>query len=634
MKLSTVLALGAGLISSGASGQTEPHNDHLNLPRAAPDSPSGGYAPAVVDCPSSRPVVRQGLSLSTQETDWLKARDPKTKIALNNFFKRVNVANFDYASYLQKDNAYPRVAIAASGGGYRALLNGAGFITAADERTGGDGGISGLLQASTYLAGLSGGGWLVGTIFGNNFSTIPSLQSDKNVWQFQDSILTGPPSTALIGVLDTARYWSDILSQVSSKDKAGFETSITDFWGRALSYQLLRGEEGGVAYTFSSISDSEDFKNGDTPFPILVADGRAPNTKIVNLNSTVFEFSAFELGSWDPTLSAFAPLRYIGSDFNGGSINSTGHCVRGFDQFGFVMGTSSSLFNMALLTTFPDTVPENIANTIKSFFTRLDEKNNDIAQYVPNPFKGYNTQLSSIGTSEELSLVDGGEDLQNIPLQPVIQPLRNVDVVFAIDSSADTTYSWPNGTALRATYERSMDPIANGTQFPAVPDDNTFINLKLNQQPTFFGCSVANFSSGSTVPPLIVYIPNAPLSTFSNVSTFDPTYTIEERNAIVQNGFNVATRGNGTLDSQWPTCVACATLSRSFDRTGTEPPQACKDCFSRYCWNGSLNTTQVSTYEPSLLLNAGTTESLGVRTGASASLWLVVAATTWLVFRS
>lgn len=628
MRTSTVFALG---LASGASGLATPPDARLNVARAAPDSPSGGYAPAVVDCPSTRPTIRSGVSLSDKEKSWLEAREPKTKTALDNFLKRVNIADFDYSSYLQTDGAYPRISIAMSGGGYRALLNGAGFIYAADDRTGGDSGISGLLQASTYFSGLSGGGWLVSTIYGNNFTTIESLMSDEDVWQFQSSILSGPPSTRLIGIFDTARYWRDLHDQVSSKEDAGFDISLTDYWGRAVSYQLLRGDDGGAAYTFSSIADADDFKNGETPFPILVADGRAPDTKIINLNSTVFEFNPFELGSWDPTLYGFAPLAYIGSNFTGGRVDDKGNCVRGFDQLGFVMGTSSSLFNMGLLTDIPDSVPSRIAESLQSFFEQLDENNNDIARYTPNPFKGYHTELSSIGTSNQLSLVDGGEDLQNIPLQPLIQPIREVDVIFAVDSSADTTYNWPNGTALRASYERSLNSIANGTHFPAVPDAETFVNLKFNQEPVFFGCDVANFSSeGGSAPPLIVYIPNAPLSGFSNVSTFDPSHEIDERNDIVQNGYNVATRGNGTLDDAWPTCVACAALSRSFERTGTTPPQACQDCFSRYCWNGQLDTTAVSSYEPGLLLNVEA-DSGSFKMAASTALWIVPAAAAWLM---
>jgi hypothetical protein len=137
-----------------------------------------------------------------------------------------------------------------------------------------------------------------------------------------------------------------------------------------------------------------------------------------------------------------------------------------------------------------------------------------------------------------------------------------VDVIFAIDSSADTVYHWPNGTSLVATYERSINAtgIENGTAFPHIPDQNTFVNLGLNKRPTFFGCNSGNMSGPS---PLIVYLPNSPYIYNSNVTTFDPSYNNTERNAIVQNGYDVATMANGTTDSQWPTCGLCYSQQES-----------------------------------------------------------------------
>lgn len=229
-------------------------------------------------------------------------------------------------------------------------------------------------------------------------------------------------------------------------------------------------------------------------------------------------------------------------------------------------------------------------------------------------------------------MVDGGEDLQNIPLNPLIQPIRGVDVIFAVDSSADTTYNWPNGTALRATYERSLNStISNGTLFPAIPDDHTFINLGLNNNPTFFGCDAANFTitAGQVVPPLVVYLPNAPYTTDSNVSTFDPSYELAQRNDIITNGLNAGSQGNGTLDAGWPACVACAALSRSFSRTGTTVPQACTACFAKYCWNGTLDSTDRGAYEPAFKISDQTTAS-----SAAASARAVIRFSgmeTWMV---
>ena len=110
--------------------------------------------------------------------------------------------------------------------------------------------------------------------------------------------------------------------------------------------------------------------------------------------------------------------------------------------------------------------------------------------------------------------------------------------------------------------------------------------------------------TSDNIPPLIVYIPNSPYVAFSNVSTFDLTYSDSQRDAIILNGYDVATMANGTTAQDWPTCVGCAILSRSLDRTGTTIPDACVQCFNTYCWDGTLNSTRPNTYDPALQLKA------------------------------
>ena len=530
----------------------------------------------------------------------------------------MNISGFDAASYINKvsgnASTLPNIGIAASGGGYRALMNGAGFLAAADNRTNNatnTGQIGGLLQSATYVAGLSGGAWLVGSIYTNNFSSVQTLRDGSpgsSVWQFENSILEGPNDGG-VQLFSSVDYYTTINDEVSDKQDAGFNASLTDYWGRALSFQLVNATNGGPAYTFSSISEMDNFIMGDIPMPFLIADNRAPNTKVISLNSTVFEVNPFEIGTWDPTTYAFAPLRYTGSNFSGGVIPDSEECIRGFDNVGYIMGTSSTLFNQFLLQLNSTTIPQSVKNVFENILNGIAEGDDDVAQWQPNPFYGYNNDTNRNAQSHELTLVDGGEDGQNIPLYPLIQPFRAVDVIFAIDSSADSNYSWPNGTSMVATYQRSLNnTIENGTAFPSIPDTNTFINLGLNNRPTFFGCNASN-STGPT--PLIVYVPNAPYITYSNQSTFDLSYNNTFRNAIIENGYDVATQGNGTIDSEWPACMACAVLSRSFTKTGEKVPDACTACFERYCWNGTLNSTTPATYEPPFKL-----EEVSVQSGA------------------
>ena len=609
--------------------------------RASPDAPDG-YKPATVDCPSDRPAIRDASSLSPEETSWLPTRRNNTISAMKDLLSRLNITGFDAEGYINNNannaSALPNIGIAVSGGGYRALSNGAGALAAFDNRTANStapGMLGGLLQSATYLAGLSGGGWLVGSLYVNNFTSVQTIQNTTtdasgDLWQFGNSILKGPSSS--IQALGSADYYAKLVDEVGGKDSAGYDISITDYWGRALSFQLVNASDGGPAYTFSSIANDPDFQSGNSPMPILVSDERLPNQVVVSSNTTVFEFNPWELGSFDPTLFGFAPLRYVGSNFSGGSLPSSEQCVRGYDNAGFVMGTSSSLFNQIFLEINTTTgVPEILQSALGKVLSSISSGNDDIAVWEPNPFYGYKNDTNENAKSRQLTLVDGGEDNQNIPLHPLIQPPREVDVIFAVDSSNDTVsgFGWPNGTSLVATYERTMNvSIQNGTAFPSVPDQNTFVNLGLNNHPTFFGCNSSNFTlqTGQSPPPIIVYLPNQPYVFNSNISTFDLNVNNSVRDAVIQNGYNIATMGNGTRDSQWSACVGCAILSRSADRTSTQLPQVCQQCFDRYCWNGTVNSTEPSgPYDPSLVLDAvkvagATRFSVGVFAFAAAML--------------
>ena len=72
---------------------------------------------------------------------------------------------------------------------------------------------------------------------------------------------------------------------------------------------------------------------------------------------------------------------------------------------------------------------------------------------------------------EELANIQG-EDLQNVPLWPLLQQERRVDFIFAVDSSADTQ-NWPNGTSFVATYQKFMVNSTSNVVFPYIPDQQT-----------------------------------------------------------------------------------------------------------------------------------------------------------------
>ena len=159
-------------------------SDHANsalelssfVSRALPNAPNG-YTPQAGECPTTRPRIRSAAGLSGNETSWLKSRRSQTIDPLRDLLGRLNISGFDAEAYItnnaENTTAIPNVAIAFSGGGYRAMLNGAGALKAFDSREANgtsSGHLGGLLQASTYVAGLSGGSWLVGSIFVSDVS--------------------------------------------------------------------------------------------------------------------------------------------------------------------------------------------------------------------------------------------------------------------------------------------------------------------------------------------------------------------------------------------------------------------------------------------------------------------------------
>lgn len=431
-----------------------------------------------------------------------------------------------------------------------------------------------------------------------------------------------------LGLVD---YYSTILGEVDKKHDAGFNRSITDYWGRMLSFQLVKARHGGPGVTFSSIANDPLFSSAKTPLPILVADSRNPGEKNTTLDNTLFEFNPWELASFDDSLAGAVPLKYIGSKFDGGKIPDDEKCIRGFDNIGYVMGTSSSLFNQILLRIksdpskyVPKDLPKFLVNTVVDVLTALGERSDDVADWRPNPFKGFNAAKNKASGEDSLTLVDGGEDGQNVPFHPHTVRERKVDVVFGIDSSADL-HSWPNGHSATLTSQRSKND--NVTSFPDVPGTNTFLNLGLNTKPVFFGCDAKNMTKPG---PLVVYLPNYPYIFNSNLSTFGLTTNDSVRDAMIANGAAVVTQLGSKRDAEWPACVGCAMLHRSFARTNTAIPAQCQQCFTRYCWNGTVDEREPgSQYFPTMFSESVDVKkkSAAVKLAAGGSLGSVVGVT-------
>lgn len=137
------------------------------------------YAPVSASCPST-PLVRTANSLGSDEAAYIAARKPLADAALTAWLQKTD-STFGTTNL-------PTVGLVLSGGGYRALLSGAGLVQGLDARDS-DLPTSGLLQALTYETSLSGGAWFSASWTGLNWPTISYLRD--NVWSeaFADSLL-------------------------------------------------------------------------------------------------------------------------------------------------------------------------------------------------------------------------------------------------------------------------------------------------------------------------------------------------------------------------------------------------------------------------------------------------------------
>lgn len=574
---------------------------------ATTETSTGGgleYAPKQTLCPDYD-IVRNASLLNEAESKYILNRQAITNENLVDFLENVaQLHDFDAQDFIDsnKDTHNISIGLAFSGGGYRAMLCGAGQLLALDNRYKESElrGLGGLLQSSTYLTGLSGGSWLLGTLILNDWISVGDiLEEDSGIWDLSDSIFN--PNG--LNVIRNIRYYNALREALDRKSDFGFATSLTDVWGRALSMQFFNEDDvprGGENMTWSGIQERDSYKNHLMPYPIIVANGRNPNTIIINENSTVYEISPNELGTWDPSVRSFVNLKYMGTKLEGGKPN-TSECISHFDNAGFMMGTLSSLFNQGLLRLPNSDINWALKRIIQMILLPLLKNEVDIAVHEPNPF-----YLSEYGNSDEilndssLHLVDGGEDQQNVPLYPLIQKTRNVDVIFGFDNSADTDLNWPNGTSFVHTFQRQFAKQGHGTPFPFVPSSQEFLRGGLNERPVFFGCDARNLSDlvawhdseyNVTDVPLVIYIPNSPYSHETNTSTYDMSYDHDEKLNLIQNGFEVSSRGNFSEDREWPTCVGCAIIRRQQERLGKKQSVECQRCFERYCWTGDIEDT-------------------------------------------
>lgn len=562
-------------------------------------SPSGSYAPANMPCPNRTSQQSPGLirpaytkQLSTGEADYISKRRSSTSAAWQSWLSRAKLDSVlpgGAQNYTSQADRLPRLGFALSGGGLRAMLVGSGTLQGFDGRndTANNRGTGGLLQLAEYVAGLSGGSWATASLSMNDWATTQSLKNA--IWDLESNLLV--PEDGKVS------FYASILAAVAGKRTEGYQTSLTDYFGLSIATKILNGSTYGNKYSveWSDVKNTSSFTDASMPFPIIIADEREPGELIIPRNTTIWEFNPYEFGSWNPNVSAFVPIEILGSSLNNGSSSlPSGECVGGYQTVAWVTGTSATLFSGLYLDLISSSSDSIIVSALKEIAQAVSNEQNDVS-LVPNPFYGYRGDGTvEISDLRNITLVDGGLDNENVPLWPLVEPARDLDVVIAIDSSADVT-NWPNSSALYQTSLRAQYPDYRSYAFPQMPDTNTVVNRGLNTRPVFYGCNAtvnvtnSNTAFNNTPTPIVIYLPSYPYTSLANTSTFKMEYSNAEAQGVIDNSVEVATVGGA--DSDWSTCLGCALIERGLQRSGTTRPEVCEGCLRKWCWDGVTNTT-------------------------------------------
>lgn len=217
-------------------------------------------------CPATR--------LQEAEKAAVHKRSPKVLEAL----RKLNI---------QADQA-PVIAVLGSGGGLRAHIACLGVLSELKEL--------GLLDAVTYLAGVSGSTWALSSLYTKN-GNMEGIEEElkhryeKNEWDFHESL--------------------EKAIQASKRENY----SLTDFWAYLIVSRQIRELQDS---NLSSLK--KQVEEGVLPYPIfaaidedLLADWRERKTQ-----NSWFEFTPHHAGY--PALGAYVPITEFGSRFENGKL--------------------------------------------------------------------------------------------------------------------------------------------------------------------------------------------------------------------------------------------------------------------------------------------------------------------------
>ncbi|KZO98758.1 FabD/lysophospholipase-like protein [Calocera viscosa TUFC12733] len=451
-------------------------------------------------------TVRLGNELCLPERAYLRQRKRRMRAA---FARLMGVQEWEV-----HEDDIPIVALACSGGGFRAMFNTAGSLLAAQK--------TGLLDVTTYLSGISGSCWAIATLYSGVVGDAPAME--RLIDHLEDRIQTSYLQMDTLDLLTTPPTNKYLLSGLMRKASApGAEVSLVDIYGTLISSRLFvpSDKETPVDPRFLSLHRFRRLLDSaaSLPLPILCAvmhdippaaekplkevkkdkqaavdeemESRLEKAEgaIESLSSWLwFEWSPYEVGCDE--LGAWIPSWSLGRRFDQGKSLER----RPELSLTILSGIVSSAFCATLQDYFKEIQPilRTLPGSLYEWLSDVvSERKEDMAAthaVMPTELPNFVRNLDGlrqgspmdITKRETLGLMDAGA-LINVPYYPLLR--RNVDCIIALDASVDSQdlhfqrteeyalrhglKTWPKGASWPTAV---MDPNEDGTAMTAKPD--------------------------------------------------------------------------------------------------------------------------------------------------------------------
>ncbi|MFC1894956.1 hypothetical protein ACFLYH_03330 [Candidatus Dependentiae bacterium] len=320
-------------------------------------------------------------------------------------------------------NKIPTIAICCSGGGFRSMLSTAGFLCIAQKNN--------LLKVTSYITTISGSSWFL----------IPWILSDNKINNFTNELILKLDeiynfkqlkNLSIKKLKNTKNYLLEtylaFLKIKKIKKESNQNVSLVDLYGILLSSFLL-SEFKEKKFDLKLSDLTKKINSGNYPFPMFLATSQLNNYKYQWL-----EFSPYYIAS-SYLNSSISPWLLGATFYNGKSKNNISEL-----PLGVLMGIFGSAFSTNIKDAIHRAINISSLKEIKHILQKTETSifnqnwaNKKIfpAQITNFTFGMPNSPIKDLNTIE---VVDGGYSC-NLPIQPLLHPQRNIDIIIVLDNT-------------------------------------------------------------------------------------------------------------------------------------------------------------------------------------------------------